>query len=266
MKINLLSALLILSLFCVSAQARPKKRGAEAADDIQTALETTSEKKHKKYNAADLSKVENLYFSGKLEKAELVLNEILLTYPDNTEALELKNKILIIKEKLFVFKRDTAEDYLVESERSLRDGNYYEGLLYYKRAVDLMPEIYDAQRYNTIIGELNAQALRFRGGDRKNFLVSVEAFQDGNFKKAKNLIEDLSHRYENMADYRGMVEYYHVEYTNKERMKDYFKEALRNFKKGRYENARSALNYAMAINPKDVDIALLSEQINLQLQ
>mgnify|MGYP000196676710 CR=1 FL=1 len=80
MKINLLSALLILSLFCVSAQARPKKRGAEAADDIQTALETTSEKKHKKYNAADLSKVENLYFSGKLEKAELVLNEILLTY------------------------------------------------------------------------------------------------------------------------------------------------------------------------------------------
>ena len=201
MKINLLSALLILSLFCVSAQARPKKRGAEAADDIQTALKTTSEKKHKKYDAADLSKVENLYFSGKLEKAELMLNEILLTYPDNTEALELKNKILIIKEKLFVFKRDTAEDYLVESERSLRDGNYYEGLLYYKRAVDLMPEIYDAQRYNTIIGELNAQALRFRGGDRKNFLVSVEAFQDGNFKKAKSLIEDLSHRYENMADY-----------------------------------------------------------------
>ena len=114
-----------------------------------------------------------------------MLNEILLTYPDNTEALELKNKILIIKEKLFVFKRDTAEDYLVESERSLRDGNYYEGLLYYKRAVDLMPEIYDAQRYNTIIGELNAQALRFRGEDRKNFLVSVEAFQDGNFKKNK---------------------------------------------------------------------------------
>lgn len=262
MRINLLCALLILSFCCISAQARPSKRGNE--QDLSP--EESSTQKYRKYSTSDMSKVEDVYFSGNLEKAELMLNEILLSYPDNTEALELKNKILIIKERLFVFKRDTAEDYLIESERSLRDGNYYEGLLYYKRAVDLMPELYDAQRYNTIIGELNAQALRFKGGDRKQFLISVESFQDGNFKKAKSLIDDLSQRYESMNDYRGMVNFYQIEYANKKRTKDYFNEALKNFKKGRYENARSSLNYAMAINPKDLDIALLSEQINLELQ
>ncbi|MDR2426930.1 MAG: hypothetical protein LBD46_07140 [Endomicrobium sp.] len=263
MRINLLCALLMTVLCCALVQARPNKRGA---DSDEYAAAATSTKKYQKYDASHLSKVENYYFDGRLEKAELMLNEILLAYPDNTEALEMKNKILIIKEKLFVFKRNTAEDYFVESERSLRDGNYYEGLLYYKRAVDLMPEIYDAQRYNTIIGELNAQALRFRRSDRKEFLISVEAFQDGKFKKAKSLIDNLSQRYENMSDYRGMADFYQIEYTNKKRMKDYFKEALKNFKKGRYENARSALDYAIAINPKDLDIALLSEQINLELQ
>jgi tetratricopeptide (TPR) repeat protein len=271
MKINIICALLILSFCCVGAYARPQKRGSSDTEEYTPVADNSNKssskrEKIKKYNTADLSKVEDYYFAGKLEKAELMLNEILLIYPDNTEALELKNKILIIKERLFVFKRDTAEDYLVESERSLRDGNYYEGLLYYKRAVDLMPEIYDAQRYNTIIGELNAQALRFRGSDRKEFLLSVESFQDGKFKKARGLIEDLSQRYENMADYRGVVYFYQIESTNKERTKNYFKEALRNFKKGRYENARSSLNFAMAINPKDLDIALLSEQINLELQ
>lgn len=265
MRINLLCALLILSLCCVGAQARPQKKGASAAADDYSSSDAPV-KKYNKYENAELAKVENYYFTGKLEKAELMLNEILLAYPDNTEALELKNKILIIKERLFVFKRDTAEDYLIESERSLRDGNYYEGLLYYKRAVDLMPEIYDAQRYNTIIGELNAQALRFRGSDRKQYLLSVEAFQDGNFKKAKSIIDDLAQKYENMADYRGMVVFYQIEYSNKERTKDYFKESLSNFRKGRYENARSALDYAMAINPRDLDIVLLSEQINLELQ
>ncbi|MDR1196459.1 MAG: hypothetical protein LBL00_08295 [Endomicrobium sp.] len=263
MRINLLCALLIVTFCCVAVQARPQKRGN---DSEEYAASETASQKYKKYNTSDLTKVEDYYFEGKLEKAELMLNEILLTYPDNTKALEMKNKILIVKEKLFVFKRDTAEDYFVESERSLRDGNYYEGLLYYKRAVDLMPEIYDAQRYNAIIGELNAQALRFRGSDRKEFLLSVEAFQDSNFKKAKSLIDNLSQRYENMADYRGMANFYLVEYSNKKRTQYYFKEALNNFKKGRYENARSALDYAMAINPKDLDIALLSEQINLELQ
>ena len=269
MKINIICAILILSLCGVGAYARPQKR--EPSSSEQFAAPAVSDKKagrqqNKRYAVADLSKVEDYYFAGKLDKAELMLNEILLMYPDNTEALELKNKILIVKEKLFVFKRDAAEDYLVESERSLRDGNYYEGLLYYKRAVDLMPEIYDAQKYNTMIGVLNAQALRYRGADRKAFLLSVEAFQDGDFNKAKSLIEYLSQRYENMLDYRGMVDFYQVEYTNRERTQAYFREALSNFKQGRYENARSALNLAMALDPKDLDIALLSEQINLELQ
>ena len=266
MKINIMCVVLILSLCCAGAYARPQKRNSGAENYSNSGKSNVVKQKQKRYETADLSRVEDYYFAGKLERAELLLNEILLTHPDNTEALELKNKILIIKERLFVFKRDTAEDYLVESERSLRDGNYYEGLLYYKRAVDLMPEIYDAQRYNMIIGELNAQALRFRGSDRKAFLLSVESFQDGNFKKAKMLIDDLALRYENMTDYRGMVDFYQIEYTNKNRMQSYFKEALQNFKKGRYENARNALNYAIAINPKDLDIALLSEQINLELQ
>jgi hypothetical protein len=266
MKIKLIGVFLVLSLCCVCAQARPQKKSSSSSGDSDEYTAVSASQKYQKYDSSDLSKVADAYFSGKLEKAELMLNEILLTNPDNTEALELKNKILIIKERIFVFKRDAAEDYLVESERSLRDGNFYEGLYYYKKAVDLIPEIYDAQRYNTIIGELNAQALRFRGGDRKEFLISVESFQDGNFKKAKSLIDDLSQRYENMNDYRGIVEFYQLEYSNKKRTQDYFKEALRNFKKGRYENARSALDFAVAINPKDSDIALLSEQINLELQ
>lgn len=260
MKNKIICACLVLTLFCaVSAQAaRPQKRSTADDEYVQQS--------NSKFKTSDFSKAQNYYISGNLERAELILNEILLANPDYTDALELKNKILIVKERLFVFKRDTAEDYIVESERSLRDGNFYEGLLYYKRAVELLPEIYDAQRYNTIIGELNAQSLRYRGGDRKKFLYSVESFQDGNFKKAKSLVDVLSHKYEHMRDYRGVTDFFMIEYANKERVDYYYKEALSDFKKGRFENARVMLDFAKAINSKDAEIALLSEQIDLEIQ
>ncbi len=260
MKNKIVCACLLLTLLCAASvqAARPQKRNT--ADD-----EYAQQNSHK-FSTSDFSKALNYYIAGNLEKAELILNEILLVNPDYTDALELKNKILIVKEKLFVFKRDTAEDYIIESERSLRDGNFYEGLLYYKRAVELLPEIYDAHRYNTIIGELNAQSLRYRGGDRKKFLYSVESFQDGNFRRAKALVDDLSHKYNHMRDYRGVTDFFMIEYTNKDRVNHYYKEALSNFKKGRFENARVMLDYAKAIDNKDSEIALLSEQIDLEIQ
>lgn len=259
MKRKIFSVFLVMVLFCVAGAqaARPQKRNAASDEEYV---------QYNKFDSSDYSKALNYYLSGKLERAELILNEILLINPDYTEALELKNKILIVKERFYVFKRDTAEDYMVESERSLRDGNFYEGLLYYKRAVDLMPEIYDAQRYNTIIGELNAQSMRYRGGDRKRFLQSVESFQDGNFKRAKALVASLSEKYEHMKNYRGLMDFFQIEYTNKKRTDEYYKEAVSYFKNGRYENARIQLDFAMAINKKDPDIALLSEQVNLEIQ
>ena len=263
MKNKLFCVLLFLVSFCVIAQAaRPQKRGDDSAGG-DTYVE---EDQNQSYSSSDFSKANNFYITGKLDKAELILNGILLSNPDNVEALELKNKILIVKEKLFVFKRDAAEDYMIESERSLRDGNFYEGLLYYKRAVDLMPEIYDAQRYNTIVGELNAQSLKYKGSDRKTFLQSVESFQDGDFKKAKNLLDSLSEKYEHLKNYKGLMDYFQIEYTNKDRLKEYYNEALSNFKQGRYESARIGLEFAKVINAKNPDIALLSEQIDLEIQ
>jgi tetratricopeptide (TPR) repeat protein len=260
MKNKLFCVLLLLVVFCIAAQAaRPQKRSGESEDSY-------TEEQNQNWSSADFSKASSLYVSGKLDKAELILNGILLSNPDNVEALELKNKILIVKEKIFVFKRDAAEDYMIESERSLRDGNFYEGLLYYKRAVDLMPEIYDAQRYNTIVGELNAQSLKYKGGDRKRFLQSVESFQDGDFKKAKFLLEALSEKYEHLKNYKGLMDYFQVEYPNGERVKDYYREALKDFKRGRYESARIQLEFAKTINSKNPEIALLSEQIDLEIQ
>jgi tetratricopeptide (TPR) repeat protein len=261
MKNKLFCVFLFLIAFCIIAQAaRPQKRSDEAEDDY------TAEEQSQSYSSSDFSKAGALYVSGKLDKAELILNGILLSNPDNVEALELKNKILIVKEKFFVFKRDAAEDYMIESERSLRDGNFYEGLLYYKRAVDLMPEIYDAQRYNTIVGELNAQSLKYKGSDRKHFLQSVESFQDGDFKKAKILLDSLSERYEHLKNYKGLMDYFQVEYANDKRVKEYYKEALKDFKQGRYESARVDLEFAKVINSKNSEIALLSEQVDLEIQ
>ena len=252
--------LLFLVSLCVIAQAaRPQKRGGDSGDNYL-------EEEQGSYSTSDFSKANSLYISGKLDKAELILNSILLANPDNVEALELKNKILIVKEKIFVFKRDAAEDYMIESERSLRDGNFYEGLLYYKRAVDLMPEIYDAQRYNTIVGELNAQSLKYKGADRKTFLQSVESFQDGDFRKAQNLLDTLSQKYEHLKSYRGLMDYFQIEYSNNQRLKEYYNEALSDFKQGRYEKARIGLEFAKVISAKNPDIALLSEQIDLEIQ
>ena len=262
MKNKLIYCFLILALFCAAADAaRPQKKSS--ADEI--APKQQQYNTNKKYGQSDFSKANRAYLSGDLEKAELILNSILLSNPDFTEALELKNKILIIKEKLFVSRRDIAEDYMIKSDRSFRDGNFYEGLLYYKRAVDMIPEIYDAQKYNTMIGELNAQSFRYKGSDRKNFLLSVESFQDGDFKKAKDLIYGLVKSYDHMKTYAGVANFYMIEQANRKRVDYYYQEALSEFKSGRFENARIALDFALAINDKLPALLLLSEQINIEL-
>jgi len=263
MKNKFIFALLFLVSFCVIAHAaRPQKRGGEAEEEYASEQIDSN----KTYSSSDFLKAREYYIAGKLDKAELILNGILLSNTDNVEALELKNKILIVKEKFFVFKRDAAEDYMIESERSLRDGNFYEGLLYYKRAVDLMPEIYDQQRYNTMVGELNAQSLKYRASDRKRFLQSVESFQDGDFRKARDLLYALSDKYEHLKAYKGLMDYFQVEYSNNARIKEYYKEALSDFKQGRYESAKIQLDFATAMNAKNPNVALLSEQIDLEIQ
>ncbi|MCL2334954.1 MAG: hypothetical protein FWC57_02700 [Endomicrobia bacterium] len=269
MKNKLFCLFLALVLFSTASYAaRPRKKADADMSSAQAALAQTdsSTQQYGGSNSSSLGRARDLYLSGKIDKSELILNQILLANPDYTDALELKNKILIVKDKFYVFKRDTAEDYMTESERSLRDGNFYEGLLYYKRAVDLMPEMYDAQRYNNIIGELNAQSLKYRGSDRKDFLQSVESFQSGDFRKAKSILDSLSDKYVHLNDYRGLMTYFVGEYDNNARVEEYYNEALGDFKKGRYESARIALDYAIAMNRKNPAVALLSEQINLELQ
>ena len=89
----------------------------------------TSEKKTEYKNMSNekaLKNAKTCYLEGNFEKAEDYVNAVLSKSPDNERASELKNKILLLKEKEVYYKRNLVNDYLIELRRTVKEGNYYE--------------------------------------------------------------------------------------------------------------------------------------------
>jgi tetratricopeptide (TPR) repeat protein len=247
----------------VKSEKAPKPKKAQSAKSANDENTTKKEVRQtsKEYS---LKTVQKYYAEGNLDKAETSLNILLTSDPYNSEALELKNKILIVKERLLAFKENIAEGYAVESERAVRDGNFFEALYYRKKADDLFPENRDESKVNMIKEELNNYAKTF-GKYSKKFLKAVNYFVEGKFHKAAKLISDLAEYYPKMDKFIGMGMYNQILETNAKRVKQYYNTALSNFKKGRYDQARDDLDYAIALDDGDLKVKLLSEQINIEL-
>ncbi|MCL2799563.1 MAG: hypothetical protein FWD54_04760 [Endomicrobia bacterium] len=215
---------------------------------------------------SSFAKARRYYLDGKIDKAESILDDILLANPGYRDAVDLKNTIMIIKEKMYIFKRTTAEDYLTLSESALNDGNFYEGFLFYKKAVDLVPEMEDERRYNVMKSDLEAKSLKFAPEDRQKFITSVEAFKNENFKKAQNIVSYLAEKYESMKFVRGLMQSYQISYPNEKRTKELYSQAVKYFEKGRFETAKSYLEDALAMDPRNPDFVFLSERISAELR
>ncbi|MCL2484696.1 MAG: hypothetical protein FWF32_01370 [Endomicrobia bacterium] len=254
--ISFIMAVCIVFVSCSSAE-KNVKGGSSLSDERG---------KHESSNSSLFAKARRYYLDGKIDKAELTLNKILLSNPGDYKAAELKNKILILKEKMFVFVRDTADEYMFKADIAFKDKNFYEGLLFYKKAVDLMPENHDVQKYKAIVADINDEALKYLPEDRKKFMDSLEAFQAENLKKTEKIVKKLSKKYKSMDRFNEMMDSYKamIIYSDANATKNFYKNALNYFKKGEIDMAQTYIDDALELDPKNPDFVFLSEQINLE--
>jgi tetratricopeptide (TPR) repeat protein len=250
-----------------SEKKADKEAKAAVTEKINTSMSASEpNKKDKGPDRSSLNTVRDYYYDGKVDKAESLLDKILFANPGYMEALDFKNKILELKDKIQTFKISTADEYMLESESALRDGNFYEGLLFYKKAVGLVPEMNDTRNYNFIMADLKAQSLKYAPEDRNKFIDSVEAFRDGNFQKAQKILYSLSDKYNSLKFFRGLMDVYQLTYSNEKRTKPLYNKALKYFKSGMFEAAGASLGEALAMDPKNPEYVFLMEQIKLELR
>ncbi|MFA7074065.1 MAG: hypothetical protein WC234_02615 [Endomicrobiaceae bacterium] len=262
MKKILFSGFLIV-LFSSFSLAGIKSYGSE--DTLNTELQSGTEAK--KINIKkELAKSKDAYFHGDLDKAEQYVNNVLNVSYDNIKAMELRNKILVLREKISFFKRSVVNDYSIELKRAVKDGNCYEGFLFIKKITSLLPEE-DVNSYAMRLNEeknLIASTIE-NENDRKEFLDSIEYFQNGKFIKASNSISKLAKKYPKFEDFVGMSRVYIVQETNAKRIKMYYREALKNIKYNRYGKARDYIELGYILQPENIKLITLMEQINMEL-
>lgn len=214
----------------------------------------------------EIKKAKDYYCEGNFKKAEESINIVLSQSMDNEKASELRNKILLLQEREQFYKRTLVNDYLIELRRTVKEGNYYEGLLFADKILKLSPDEDIRSFYNRLINEKDVVLYALEeSNDRKIFSDSIKYFVDGKYSKATTLIYKLYKKYPKFADYVGMGRYYMIKETNAKRIKSLYNKAIRCFKETRLGEARDYADMCYSLDPADLKLKILVDQINMEI-
>ncbi len=214
----------------------------------------------------ELKKAREFYCEGNFEKAEECIDRVLVNFSDNEKANELKNKILLLKEKEIFYRRSLTNDYLIEIRRTVKEGNYYEGFLFIEKVKSLSPEENLKSFYNRLLSEKEIVLYTLDNSkDKKIFLESVDLFVNEKYTKATKLIYRLYQKYPKFADYVGMCRYYTIHENNAKRIESLYSKAIKCFKKTRLGEARNYAEICYSLEPSDVKLKILIDQINMEI-
>lgn len=213
-----------------------------------------------------LKTAKNYYCEGEFEKAEKCIDQILIQHADNEKANELKNKIMLLKEKKVYYTKNIVKDYRIEIRRTVKEGNYYEGFLFIKKVNELAPEENMKSLYNRLLNEKEMVLYALDNSkDRKTFLESVDLFVDEKYTKATKLIYKLYKKYPKFVDYVGMCRYYSIHENNEKRIENLYKKAVKCFKETRLGEARDYATICYSLEPTDIKLKILIDQINMEI-
>ena len=211
-------------------------------------------------------KAKEFYCEGNFQKAEEYVDQILKDFPDNERANELKNKIMLLKEKEIFYKRNLTNDFLIELRRTVKEGNYYEGFLFIEKIKEMSPEENLKSFYNRLLSEKEIVLYTLESSkDRKIFLDSIDKFVQEKFSAATTLVYKLYSKYPKFADYVGMCRYYTIQENNNKRIKHLYGKAIKSFKETKLGEARDLAAICYSLDPTNVKLKILIDQINMEI-
>ena len=214
----------------------------------------------------DLQRARNCYCEGDFDGAEKYLNRIFEVSIDNEKANEMRNKILLLKEKESYYKKTLVNDLIIELRRAVKEGNCYEGFLFIKRIKELSPnEPIDAFK-TRLDNEKDLVLYTIEDmGDKHLFLDSIDFFVKEKFKKSSEYIYKLYQKYPKFVDYVGLNRCYVLQEMTTKRVKKFYDEAVKNFKATRLGEARNSAELAYSLQPTNIKIKVLLDQINMEI-
>lgn len=253
--------LLVVSLFVFTASFS----FAISKDSNGNTSEKTTESKNISQEK-ELKKAKNYYCEGDFDKALEYVDRVLSVSIDNERASELKNKILLLKEKELYYKRNLVNDYLIEVRRTVKEGNYYEGFLFIEKINKLAPNENLKSFYNRLSSEKDLTLYTLESSrDKKIFLESIDLFVNEKYTKATEKVHELYKKYPKFVDYVGMCRYYTIQETNEKRIKVLYEKAVKYFKATRLGEARNCAAICYSLDPTDVKLKILVDQISMEI-
>lgn len=214
----------------------------------------------------EIQKSKNFYCEGDFKRAEELINQVLAKSMDNEKANELKNKILLLKERESFYKKSLVDDYLIELRRTIKEGNYYEGFMFISKIQELSPEENVSSFYNRLSSEKELVLYTIENNaDKKKFINSIDLFIEGKYHKAASLIYSLYEKYPKFVDYVGMCRYYTIKETNDKRIKKLYSKAVKAFKSTKLGEARNYAEMSYSLDPTNIKLKILIDQINMEI-
>lgn len=206
------------------------------------------------------------YLEGNFNKAEIYIDKVFEISLDNDKANELRNKILLLKEKENYYKKYLVNDLIIELRRAVKEGNCYEGFLFVKKIQELSPD----KNLDTFISKLNNEKEMLlysieNSMDKKFFLKSLDLFVREKFRESIKYLDKLYVKYPKFYDYIGLNRCYVLQETTNKRVKELYVQAIKNLKQTRLGIAKDYAEMAYDLQYDNIKLKLLLDQINMEM-
>ncbi len=207
------------------------------------------------------------YFNGDLTKAEDICDKIVVAEPENEAAAELQNKIVYLKQKEVVYKKNLVDTYYVELRKSVMEGNCYDGVMYLKKIGELEQD--DKMNYftNVLTMEKENIVARFNNKKDKNtFLKSLDAFINEDFVKSTKLLYKLQEKYPQFSIYLSISRAKEFNEENDNRMKYLHKQTVKCLQKNEFVTAKNYAQLLYMMDYNNITAKLLLDQVELEIE
>jgi len=213
-----------------------------------------------------IAEAKEYYVEGELEDSEKNINLALQLEPQNAEALRFKNKITVIKEKMFEAKRDFSEQCYFKGAYFFKKSDPLDALLLIDKAVKLNPQSEKARALYAEIQEANQNLIKSMGKkDGKTLRKAIDYFMRGDFEKSVESFRKLQAVYSDIANYTGYANAHTSDERNRKRSEEYVQQAVKDVRNERYKKAQEDLFQALEMDRDNMDAQVILEQVKIEL-
>jgi tetratricopeptide (TPR) repeat protein len=219
-----------------------------------------------RFVARGTKKAKKYYLKGELERAEVILDNILSIYPDYQDSSDLRSKVRKIMARRAQVKSDLVDKYYENAKLYYKSGKMMFAIQETSNALKINPQFQKAynlfhESYKSLERDLDIGSEK----DKKILQKALNYYLMEEFNASEKVFRKLQNNIPEADILLNQSMAYVQEKQNRSRAKYYYDLAVKSSVTGRYEKAKADLMTALALDEDCLDALILMEVVSEEI-